>query len=218
MNAALHANTKRQTRRRGGCERVVIILVIIVPRRFFLFSFSSYLARKRNGGARNFSLEDVSLSLSFFAPNEGSFARQKHRRRSLFSHSNAFVSIAEKRQRRVRLSSKISARVCSNSLSTDPKFVRKFLFFPLSFILQLSAHNFHRGLARANRRRAARSFQTQHTPGEDDDDEAEERRERICRDCLLLLPLYERVLLSFSLKMCCLLCVMTSNTILIFYR
>ena len=63
MNAALHANTKRQTRRRGGCERVVIILVIIVPRRFFLFSFSSYLARKRNGGARNFSLEDVSLSL-----------------------------------------------------------------------------------------------------------------------------------------------------------
>ena len=100
----------------------------------------------------------------------------------------------------------------------DPKFVRKFLFFPLSFILQLSAHNFHRGLARANRRRAARSFQTQHTPGEDDDDEAEERRERICRDCLLLLPLYERVLLSFSLKMCCLLCVMTSNTILIFYR
>ena len=69
-----------------------------------------------------------------------------------------------------------------------------------------------------SRRRAARSFQTQHTPGEDDDDEDEERRERICRDCLLLLPLYERVLLSFSLKMCCLLCVMTSNTILIFYR
>ena len=31
-------------------------------------------------------------------------------------------------------------------------------FFPLSFILQLSAHNFHRGLARAKRRRAARSF------------------------------------------------------------
>ena len=101
----------------------------------------------------------------------------------------------------------------------DPKFVRKVpLFSPLSFILQLSAHNFHRGLARANRRRAARSFQTQHTPGEDDDDEDEERRERICRDCLLLLPLYERVLLSLSLKMCCLLCVMTSNTILIFYR
>ena len=40
----------------------------------------------------------------------------------------------------------------------DPKFVRKLLFFPLSFILQLSAHNFHRGLARAKRRRAARSF------------------------------------------------------------
>lgn len=41
----------------------------------------------------------------------------------------------------------------------DPKFVRKVpLFFPLSFILQLSAHNFHRGLARAKRRRAARSF------------------------------------------------------------
>ena len=109
-------------------------------------------------------------------------------------------------------------RECKERERNDPKFVRKLLFFPLSFILQLSAHNFHRGLARANRRRAARSFQTQHTPGEDDDDEDEERRERICRDCLLLLPLYERVLLSFSLKMCCLLCVMTSNTILIFYR
>ena len=31
-------------------------------------------------------------------------------------------------------------------------------FFSSSFILQLSAHNFHRGLARAKRRRAARSF------------------------------------------------------------
>ena len=158
------------------------------------------------------------LSLSRSLRQTKALPRDRNTDDVLSSHSNAFVSIAEKRQRRVRLSSKISARVCSNSLSTDPKFVRKFLFFPLSFILQLSAHNFHRGLARANRRRAARSFQTQHTPGEDDDDEAEERRERICRDCLLLLPLYERVLLSFSLKMCCLLCVMTSNTILIFYR
>ena len=41
----------------------------------------------------------------------------------------------------------------------DPKFVRKLLlFFPLPLFLQLSAHNFHRGLARAKRRRAARSF------------------------------------------------------------
>ena len=46
------------------------------------------------------------------------------------------------------------------------------------------------------------SFRTQHTPGEDDDEDEEERRE-----------LYERVLLSFRLKMCCLLCVMTSNKI-----
>lgn len=48
------------------------------------------------------------------------------------------------------------------------------------------------------------SFRTQHTPGEDDGDgeDEEERRE-----------LYERVLLSFRLKMCCLLCVMTSNKI-----
>jgi len=58
----------------------------------------------------------MSLSLSFFAPNEGSSARQKHRRRrSLSTLSLAFVSIAEKRQRGVCLSSKISARVCSNS-------------------------------------------------------------------------------------------------------
>ena len=40
----------------------------------------------------------------------------------------------------------------------DPKFVRKLLLFFLSFILQLSARNFHRWLARAKRRRAARSF------------------------------------------------------------
>ena len=276
MNAALHANTKRQTRRRGGCERVVIILVIIVPRRFFLFSFSSYLARKRNGGARNFSLEDVSLSLVLCAkrrlfretetPTTFSLLSLKRFRfdRGEKTTTRAFVledfrarvfkfvvdrweksipksfalclcPVLLSRQKDARKTSPASTR----SLSTvsqrprvspgrvfasvkrernDPKFVRKFLFFPLSFILQLSAHNFHRGLARANRRRAARSFQTQHTPGEDDDDEDEERRERICRDCLLLLPLYERVLLSFSLKMCCLLCVMTSNTILIFYR
>ena len=58
----------------------------------------------------------MSLSLPFFAPNEGSSARQKHRRRrSLSTLSLAFVSIAEKRQRGVCLSSKISARVCSNS-------------------------------------------------------------------------------------------------------
>ena len=58
----------------------------------------------------------MSLSLPFFAPNEGSSARQKHRRRrSLSALSLAFVSIAEKRQRGVCLSSKISARVCSNS-------------------------------------------------------------------------------------------------------
>ena len=58
----------------------------------------------------------MSLSLSFFAPNEGSSARQKHRRRrSLSTLSRAFVSIAEKRQRGVCLSSKISARMCSNS-------------------------------------------------------------------------------------------------------
>lgn len=58
----------------------------------------------------------MSLSLSFFAPNEGSSARQKHRRRrSLSTLSHAFVSIADKRQRGVCLSSKISARVCSNS-------------------------------------------------------------------------------------------------------
>lgn len=62
----------------------------------------------------------MSLSLSFFAPNEGSSARQEHRRRrSLSTPSLAFVSIAEKRQRGVCLSSKISARVCSNS--TDGK-------------------------------------------------------------------------------------------------
>ena len=62
----------------------------------------------------------MSLSLSFFAPNEASSARQKHRRRrSLSTPSLAFVSIAEKRQRGVCLSSKISARVCSNS--TDGK-------------------------------------------------------------------------------------------------
>lgn len=87
----------------------------------------------------------------------------------------------------------------------DPNFVRKLLlFFPRSFfILQLSAHNFHRGWRERNDD-ALRdpSFRTQHTPGEDDDDEEEERRE-----------LYERVLLSFHLKMCCLLCVMTSNKI-----
>ena len=47
------------------------------------------------------------------------------------------------------------------------------------------------------------SFRTQHTPGEDDDGEDEEERRE----------LYERVLLSFRLKMCCLLCVMTSNKI-----
>ena len=59
----------------------------------------------------------MSLSLPFFAPNEGSSARQKHRRRrSLSTLSLAFVSIAEKRQRGVCLSSKISARVCSNSV------------------------------------------------------------------------------------------------------
>ena len=218
MNAALHANTKRQTRRRGGCERVVIILVIIVPRRFFLFSFSSYLARKRNGGARNFSLEDVSLSLVLCAKRRLFRETETPTTFSLLSLKRFRFDRGEKTTTRAFVLEDFRARVCSNSLSTDPKFVRKFLFFPLSFILQLSAHNFHRGLARANRRRAARSFQTQHTPGEDDDDEAEERRERICRDCLLLLPLYERVLLSFSLKMCCLLCVMTSNTILIFYR
>ena len=87
-------------------------------------------------------------------------------------------------------------------------------FFSSFFILQLSAHNFHRGLARA-KQHALRdpSFRTQHTPEEDDDGEDEERRELVCRDCLLLLPLYERALLSFSLKMCCLLCVMTSNKI-----
>ena len=63
----------------------------------------------------------MSLSLPFFAPNEGSSARQKHRRRrSLSTLSLAFVSIAEKRQRGVCLSSKVSARVCSNS-STDGK-------------------------------------------------------------------------------------------------
>ena len=86
----------------------------------------------------------------------------------------------------------------------DPKFVRKLLlFFPLPLFLQLSAHNFHRGWRERNDD-ALRdpSFRTQHTPGEDDDGEDEERRE-----------LYERVLLSFRLKMCCLLCVMTSNKI-----
>ena len=159
----------------------------------------------------------MSLSLSFFAPNEGSSARQKHRRRrSLSTLSLAFVSIAEKRQRGVCLSSKISARVCSNSrpkensipksfalclcpvllsrqkdarktspastraLSTvsqcprvspgrvfasvkrernDPKFVRKLLlFFPRSFISPIKCSQFSQRLARAKRRRAARSF------------------------------------------------------------
>ena len=65
----------------------------------------------------------MSLSLSFFAPNEGSSARQEHRRRrSLSTPSLAFVSIAEKRQRGVCLSSKFSARVSSNSSRPMGKF------------------------------------------------------------------------------------------------
>ena len=80
-----------------------------------------------------------------------------------------------------------------------------FFFFLVPLFLQLSAHNFHRGWRERNDD-ALRdpSFRTQHTPGEDDGDgeDEEERRE-----------LYERVLLSFRLKMCCLLCVMTSNKI-----
>ena len=65
----------------------------------------------------------MSLSLSFFAPNEGSSARQKHRRRrSLSTLSHAFVSIADKRQRGVCLSSKFSARVSSNSSRPMGKF------------------------------------------------------------------------------------------------
>ena len=103
----------------------------------------------------------------------------------------------------------------------DPKFVRKLLLFcPRCFYSPIKCSQFSQRGWRERNDDVLRdpSFRTQHTPGEDDDDEDEERRERICRDCLLLLPLYERVLLSFSLKMCCLLCVMTSNTILIFYR
>ena len=207
----------------------------------------------------------MSLSLSFFAPNEGSSARQKHRRRrSLSTLSRAFVSIAEKRQRGVCLSSKISARMCSNSrpvgkfnpqklcalslscasLETerrtknvareysrsldglampaylsrsrireckerernDPKFVRKLLlFFPRSFISPIKCSQFSQRGWRERNDDALRdpSFRTQHTPGEDDDGEDEEERRE----------LYERVLLSFRLKMCCLLCVMTSNKI-----
>lgn len=49
-------------------------------------------------------------------------------------------------------------RECKERERNDPKFVRKLLLFFLSFILQLSARNFHRWLARAKRRRAARSF------------------------------------------------------------
>ena len=65
----------------------------------------------------------MSLSLSFFAPNEGSSARQEHRRRrSLSTLSHAFVSIADKRQRGVCLSSKFSARVSSNSSRPMGKF------------------------------------------------------------------------------------------------
>ena len=49
-----------------------------------------------------------------------------------------------------------------------------------SFILQLSAHNFHRGRRERNDD-ALRdpSFRTQHTPGEDDDGEGEEERREL---------------------------------------
>ena len=94
----------------------------------------------------------------------------------------------------------------------DPKFVRKLLlFFPRSFISPIKCSQFSQRGWRERNDDALRdpSFRTQHTPGEDDDGEDEEERRE----------LYERVLLSFRLKMCCLLCVMTSNkniTILIF--
>ena len=93
----------------------------------------------------------------------------------------------------------------------DPKFVRKLLLFcPRSFYSPIKCSQFSQRGWRERNDDALRdpSFRTQHTPGEDDDEDEEERRE-----------LYERVLLSFRLKMCCLLCVMTSNkniTILIF--
>jgi len=147
----------------------------------------------------------MSLSLSFFAPNEGSSARQKHRRRrSLSTPLSRFrFDRGEETTRRVFVLEDFRARVfkfhrwensipksfalclcpvllsrqkdarktspaSTRALSTvsqcprvslgrvfasvkrernDPKFVRKLLlFFPRSFfILQLSAHNFHRG-------------------------------------------------------------------------
>lgn len=188
--------------------------MIVLPGRFFLF----FVSRQKDEWWSEKIFPRGCLSLSFFAPNEGSSARQKHRRRrSLSTLSLAFVSIAEKRQRGVCLSSKISARVCSNSrpmgkfnpqklcalslscasLETErrtknvareysrslgglamparlsrsrireckerekrSKICPEIASFFSSFLynLQLSAHNFHRGLARAKRRRAARSF------------------------------------------------------------
>ena len=89
----------------------------------------------------------------------------------------------------------------------DPKFVRKLLlFFPRSFISPIKCSQFSQRGWRERNDDALRdpSFRTQHTPGEDDDDDEDEEERR---------ELYERVLLSFRLKMCCLLCVMTSNKI-----
>ena len=88
----------------------------------------------------------------------------------------------------------------------DPNFVRKLLlFFPRSFISPIKCSQFSQRGWRERNDDALRdpSFRTKHTPGEDDDDDEEEERRE----------LYERVLLSFRLKMCCLLCVMTSDKI-----
>ena len=186
--------------------------MIVVPGRFFLFFVSR---QKEEWWSKKFSPRGC-LSLSFFAPNEGSSARQKHRRRrSLCSLSRFRFDRGEKTTRRVFVLADFRARVfkfcrpmgnspqklCALSLSCTcfeterrtKNVAREYsrsldglatsaylsrsrireckerekrskicaeiaFFFPLSFILQLSAHNFHRGLARAKRRRAARSF------------------------------------------------------------
>ena len=88
----------------------------------------------------------------------------------------------------------------------DPKFVRKLLLFcPRSFYSPIKCSQFSQRGWRERNDDALRdpSFRTKHTPGEDDDDDDDEERRE----------LYERVLLSFRLKMCCLLCVMTSDKI-----
>ena len=179
-------------------------------------SFSSYLARKTNGGARKFSLEDVSLSpvlrakrrlfretetptttFSLYSLSRVRFDRGEETTRRVFvledfrarvfkfhrwensipkSFALCLCPVLLSRQKDARKTSPASTRALSTVSQcprvspgrvfasvkrerNDPKFVRKLLlFFPRSFISPIKCSQFSQRLARAKRRRAARSF------------------------------------------------------------